>query len=458
MPRLTPNDAMFLYGETRETMMHVGSLLRFAPPPDASPDFLRELLEEVRATVRLEPPWNLKLKHPGWLRHPFPEWVEDPAPDIGYHARRSALPSPGDERELGVLVSRLHATPIDFTRPPWETHLIEGLEGGRFALYTKMHHSLIDGFTGNKILARSFSTDPDERTPLFFSAGAPKRDREGSGRSPFRTALEIGREQLGAAREVAATLRGLLPGFRGRDPQLAGRLRAPNSVLNGRIGRNRRFATQQYDLAHVKSLAKAAGGTLNDVVLALCAAALRRYLLERDALPSDPLVAMLPVAVRTADDQGGGNAVGAILASLATHVADPRQRLDAIVASTSRGKQRLKGLSKQAVIQLSALTMSPTGLQSITGTLGRVRPHFNVVISNVPGPQHPLYFRGALLEAVYPLSIPIHGQALNITCQSYNGKLNFGFTGCRDRLPSMQNLAVYTGEALAELSEALGVA
>ena len=139
------------------------------------------------------------------------------------------------------------------------------------------------------------------------------------------------------------------------------------------------------------------------------------------------------------------------------HVADPRQRLEAIIAATTRSKQRLSGLSKQAVIQLSALTMAPTGVQTVTGTLGRLRPYFNVVISNVPGPQHPLYFRGARLEAVYPLSIPIHGQALNITCQSYDGKLNFGFTGCRDSLPSMQNLAVYTGEALAELSEALGV-
>lgn len=445
---------MFLYGETRETMMHVASLLPFSSPPDASPNFLREILDEVRDTVRLEPPWNLKLENP-WLRHPFPRWIEDPSPDLEYHLRRSALPTPGGERELGILVSRLHATSIDFTRPPWETHLIEGLERGRFALYTKMHHSLIDGFTGNKILAQSFSTDPEERTPLFFSVGRDQR-RDAPRRSRLDTALSIGREQLEAAREVAGTLRGLIAGFRAGDPQLLGMRRAPNSVLNVRIGRNRRFATQQYDLAHVKSLAKAAGGTLNDIVLALCAAALRRYLLWRKALPDEPLIAMLPVAVRTADDEGGGNAVGAILASLATDVADPRARLEAIIASTTRGKQRLEGLSQQAVIQLSALTMAPTGLQTITGTLGRVRPHFNVVISNVPGPQHSLYFRGARLEAVYPLSIPIHGLALNITCTSYDGTLNFGFTGCRDSLPSMQKLAVYTGEALAELSEMLG--
>jgi len=453
MPRLSPNDAMFLYGESPETMMHVASLLPFTPPPDVDPTFLRDLLHEVRTTTRLQPPWNLKLKHPRFLKHPMPEWIEEPNPDIDYHVRRSALPSPGGERELGVLVSRLHAVPIDFTRPPWETHLIEGLEGGRFALYTKMHHSLIDGFTGNKILARSFSTEPDAHTPLFFHMGKPERTRrDGAPQSPLEAAMAGFRKQFDAATEVAGTLRDLVNGFRAGDPQLAGRLRAPNSILNGRIGRNRRFATQQYSLEHMKALAKAGGGTLNDLVLAVCAGGLRKYLLDQRALPDDPLIAMLPVAVRASDDVGGGNSVGAILASLATNVEDPRKRFDTIIASTSRAKDRLRGLSRQAVIQLSALTMAPSGIQTVTGTLGRVRPQFNVTISNVPGPQHSLYFRGARLEAVYPLSIPIHGQALNITCTSYDGKLNFGFTGCRDSLPRLQKLAVYTGEALAELT------
>ena len=457
MPRLSPNDAMFLFGESPETMMHVASLLPFSPPPDVSPTFLREILDEVRATTRLEPPWNLKLKRPGFLKYPFPEWVEDPNPDIDYHARRSALPSPGGERELGVLVSRLHSIPIDFTRPPWETHLIEGLERGRFALYTKMHHSLIDGFTGNKILARSFSTDPEERTSIFFNLGRPPRSQRSSPSSPWGALFDKARTQFDAAKEVAGTFRDLWEGLSQGDPQLVGRLRAPNCILNGRIGRNRRFATQQYSLELMKALAKKSGGTLNDVVLAVCAGGLRGYLLDCNALPSEPLVAMLPVAVRASDDVGGGNSVGAILASLATDEEDPRKRLDAIIASTTRAKERLKGLSRQAVIQLSALTMAPSGIQTVTGTLGRVRPQFNVTISNVPGPQHALYFRGAYLEAVYPLSIPIHSQALNITCTSYDGKLNFGFTGCRDTLPHLQRLAVQTGTSLRRLASALGV-
>ena len=453
MPRLSPNDAMFLYGESPETMMHVGSLLPFTPPPDAPPTLLRDLVDEVRSTTKLAPPWNYKLASPHLLKHPLPRWVEDPNPDIDYHTRRSALPSPGDERELGVLVSRLHAIPIDFTRPPWETHLIEGLAGGRFALYTKMHHALVDGFTGNKMLARSFSTDPNEHTQIFFNLPKPERKRRDG--DPWEAFVLDARRQLEAAREVYGTVREIVRGLTLGDADVLGPVRAPHSILNGRIGRNRRFATQQYDLAHVKDLARRAGGTLNDIVLALCAGALRRYLDELGELPAEPLVAMLPVSVRPQDDPGGGNAVGAILASLGTDQADPRARLDAIIASTRRAKERLQGLSRRAILQLSALTMAPSGIQAITGTLGRLRPQFNVVISNVPGPPETLYFRGARLEAVYPLSIPIHGQGLNITCISYAGNLDFGFTGCRDSLPHMQRLAVYTGETLRELDRVL---
>jgi len=458
MKRLSPNDAMFLYGESPETMMHVGSLMPFTVPADAPPTMLREIIEEIRDSSTLQPPWSLTLKHPHFLKHPMPRWVESEAVDLDYHIRRSALPSPGSQRELGVLVSRLHAVPVDFTRPPWEAHLIEGLQGGQFALYSKMHHSLVDGYTGAKILARSFSTDPDERTPLFFNLPAPEPARREQGERISRmTAVVRGvARQFGAAGEVARSVYDLAKGLVRGDEALVGPYQAPPSILNGRIGRNRRFATQQYALDHLKSLAKALGGTLNDIVLALCSASLRRFLLELGELPAKPLIAMLPVNIRPDNDPGGGNAVGALLVSLATDVADPRGRAEAIVRSTAAGKDRLKRLSREAVMQFSALTMVPSGLQSLTGTMGRVRPQFNVCISNVPGPQHPLYFRGAKLEATYPMSIPIHGQALNITCASYNGTLNFGFTGCRDTLPSMQRLAVYMGEGLEELEGALG--
>jgi WS/DGAT/MGAT family acyltransferase len=204
----------------------------------------------------------------------------------------------------------------------------------------------------------------------------------------------------------------------------------------------------------MRAVAKAAGGTLNDVILALSAASLRRYLLELDALPEEPLIAMVPVAIRAKDDVGGGNAVGAILASLATDIADPGERLAEIVASTREAKQQLQGMSKAAILQYSAMLLAPSLAQMIPSTAGHVRPTFNVVISNVPGPETPLYFRRAKLDAAYPMSIPVHGQALNITCNSYAGSMCFGFTGCRDTVPHLQRLAVYCGESLAELEAA----
>lgn len=454
--RLSPSDVLFLYSESRETMNHVASMLPFTPPSDAPPDWMRTLVDEVREDRKLFPPWNLKLKTPDFLKNPVHYWVEDDHADIDYHVRRSALPTPGDERELGVLVSRLHGNPIDFHYPPWETHLIEGLERGRFAIYTKMHHSLIDGFTGMRLLQKSLATDPTVRdTPLFFAQHHPAPERVRSeDTSGFGGLMDKVREQLDAARDVGGVLRDLWRSVRDNDVDVVGPLQAPRCVLNGRIGKNRRFATQQYPLDAVKAIAKAAGGTLNDVVLALCASSLRRFLAELAALPDKPLVAMIPVSVRPRDDPGGGNAVGSILASLATDVDDPKKRLEAIMTSTRRAKEQLQGLSRSAILQLSAVMLLPSGLQHITGTSGLVRPQFNVVISNVPGPEMPLYFRGARLEAVYPLSIPVHGQALNITCQSYAGMLCFGFTGCRDTLPHMQRLAVYMGEGFQQLVDA----
>ncbi len=457
--RLSPTDLLFLYSESRETMNHVASMLPFTPPTDAPPDWMRTLVNEIREDRKLFPPWNLKLKTPDFLKNPVHYWVEDEAPDLDYHVRRSALPTPGDERELGILVSRLHGNPIDFHYPPWETHFIEGLERGRFAIYTKMHHSLIDGFTGNRLLQKSLSKDPDVRdTPLFFAQHhpAPERDHSGDG-AGFAGFMDKVKEQFDAARDVGSVLRDLWRSVRDKDVDVVGPLDAPRCVLNGRIGRNRRFATQRYPLEPIKAMAKAAGGTLNDVVLALCAGSLRRFLQDLNALPDRPLVAMIPVSVRPRDDPGGGNAVGSILASLATDIDDPRKRLDAIMVSTRRAKEQLQGLSRSAILQLSAVMLLPSGLQHLTGTSGHVRPQFNIVISNVPGPDKPLYFRGAQLEAVYPVSIPVHGQALNITCQSYAGTLDFGFTGCRDTLPHMQRLAVYMGETYQQLAESLGV-
>ena len=229
----------------------------------------------------------------------------------------------------------------------------------------------------------------------------------------------------------------------------------PTSKLNSRIHSQRRFATQLYDFERIRTLAKKADCTINDIILALCSGALRSFLKDLCALPGDPLTAGVPVSLRTSDDQGAGTAVSYLIANLGTHIADPIRRLETIKASTIRGKEILQGMSKESIDIFTAALLAPFSLQTVTGLEGRTRPVFNLTISNVPGPTEPLYFRGAKLEAMYPVSAVTHGQALNITCYSYAGTLSFGFSACRDTLPRIQRLAVCTGEALDELEKAL---
>lgn len=454
---LNPLDRLFLAAETSESLMHVGSLIPFSPPPGGGRDVLRALRDEFKQKRAAHAPWTLKLRYPSLLASPLQAWVEDPEFDIDYHVRRSALPSPGDERELGILVSRLHSNKIDFHRPPWEVHFIEGLEGGRVALYFKVHHALVDGYTGMRLLVRSLSRDAEDRdTPMFYTLPPPARAARDEEPAPTLGQLfHVVREQLGATKDAGKALLNVVRASRDHDRSLVAPLQAPRSVLNGKISRNRRIATQKYATERLRRVAKVHDGTLNDAVLALCSAAIRRLLAEQGSLPTEPLTAMLPVNVRPKDDPGGGNEIGAILASLATDIADPVARLQAIIASTKRAKSQLQGMSKSAILQYSTFLLTPALLSQVPGAVGRVRPAFNVVVSNVPGPEVPLYFRGWRAEAVYPLSIPFHGHGLNITVNSYAGTLNFGFIGCRDALPHLQRLAVYSGEALEELEATL---
>ena len=452
-------DRSFLAAEGRDVMMHVGGLLEFSPPPGKPLGFYGRLREEAAEVTEVSPPFDQKLLHPNFLGSPLQAWVTDKQFDIDFHVRRSGLASPGDERELGVLVSRLHGTPLDFHRPPWEAHFIEGLEKGRVALYVKMHHALVDGYTGMRILQRSMSTSPtDKSTPLFFQSrpredARPPREEEGA---PLDSLLRTVRDQVGAAKSVGRAVMSIARAVRSHDHSLALPLQAPKSSLNQRISRSRRFATQRIEAARVKRIATAAGGTVNDVVLAITGSALRRFLIEQGTLPDAALVAMVPVNIRPKDDPGGGNAIGAVLATLATNVSAPKERLERIIESTQRAKSLLQGMSKTAIMQYSALVLAPMVLSFVPGVAGRVRPAFNVVVSNVPGPESPLYFRGWKLDEIYPLSIPFHGYGLNITLQSYAGSLNFGFTGCRDTIPHLQRLAVYSGEVVTELENALG--
>ncbi|TJY64998.1 wax ester/triacylglycerol synthase family O-acyltransferase [Sinimarinibacterium sp. CAU 1509] len=453
---LSPLDWTFLAGESHESMMHVGALMHFAPPPRPKRNFLRALMDEVRTETVAYAPWNLKLRRPEHPAHPLQAWIEDDLFDPEYHVRRSALPEPGDERELGILVSRLHSHALDFHRPPWEVHFIEGLEDGRFAIYFKVHHALVDGYTGIKLLSHSLSSKADDKsTPIFHARPpSPRGARDGNTAPTMEALLHAVREQLGATRNIAKAVLHVAKSVQRKDHHLVAPMQAPKSIINQRISRSRRFATQQFKVDRLKTVAKAHGGTINDIVLALSAGALRRLLREQDALPDQAMTAMLPVNIRPKDDPGGGNAVGAILASLATDIEDPVERFHSIIASTRNAKAELQGMTRNAIMQYSALLMTPLILSLVPAAIGRLRPAFNVVISNVPGPTQPLYFRGYRMESYYPLSIPFNGYGVNITVVSYLDTLNFGFIGCREALPHLQRLAVYSRETLEELEAA----
>jgi diacylglycerol O-acyltransferase / wax synthase len=460
--RLNPLDAAWIMTETRATPNHVGGLLIFKLPEGAPRDFLRRLMHDFRNCSGFTAPWNRRLKT-GFNLNPLPEWIEDEDIDLEYHVRHGALPWPGGERELGELVGRLQSTPMDLSRPPWECTIIEGLENGRFALFVKMHHSLIDGISGMRMLQQAMSTDPAKSLalPPFWSApeGTPAQSRR---QAPAPTmanvmasAVQALRVQLSSAPQLMAAFGKIFRRIGERGEGLVVPFDAPLSVLNGRVREKRRFATQQFPMARLRALADAAGCTLNDVVLALCGGSLRRFLLERDSLPAKSLTAGIPVSIRPKDDQGTGNAISFIISTLGTDIEDAAERLGAIRASVRHAKAHVQSLPRQAMTQYTVLLMAPTIATLLSGIGGRTRPMFNVTISNVPGPDKPLYFRGARLEAIYPASIVTHGQALNITCESYAGTMDFGFTGCHSSVPSLQKLAVYSAEALEELEAAI---
>lgn len=457
--RLNPLDAAWVMTESRATPNHVGGLLQFRLPEGAPRDFLRQLMVEFRDHRHFAPPWNRHLKR-AFNLNPVPAWVEDDDIDLEYHVRHAALPWPGGERELGELIGRLQSTPLDLTRPPWECTIIEGLSDDRFALFVKMHHSLIDGISGMRMLQRAMSTERAKslQLPPFWATGTPRAERSGPAPTVASAMAVVGQalsEQVKSVPQLIAAFGKMMRRVGDGDEGLALPFDAPRSVLNGRVREKRRFATQQFPLERLRAVAKAGGGTLNDVVLAVSSGALRRFLQERGSLPAKPLTAGIPVSVRPLDDEGTGNAISFIIATLATDIADAQERFEAIKASVRHAKDHVQRLPRQAMTQYTVLLMAPTILTLLTGIGGRTRPMFNVTISNVPGPEKTLYFRGAELLAIYPVSIVTHGQAVNITCQSYAGSMNFGFTGCHASLPSLQRMAVYAADALQELEAAL---
>ncbi|HUJ57910.1 MAG TPA: wax ester/triacylglycerol synthase family O-acyltransferase [Kofleriaceae bacterium] len=452
MKPLSPTDAMFLWLEGRRQPMHVAGMQLYTPPDGAPDDFVRRLVEAWREHIHARQPFDERVRFR--LGHWF--WEEDSEFELDYHLRHSALPRPGRVRELLALVSRLHGTLMDRTRPLWECNVIEGLADGRVALYVKIHHAMMDGIGAMRLMQNLLSADPTEKRPPLWAQDRPRRaPREPDGEAPSPGLLE---RALAAGAEIVPGIQsGLREIVRNSDvgDPLAQPFHAPPTMFNVRISGSRRFAAQSYELARVKAIGKATGATVNDVTLAVCAGALRRYLDMHDALPDRPLIAMVPVSVRSADNPEGGNQISILLANLATHLADPLERLRVIVESTSSAKSRLAQMSRLERVAHAAAMSAPMGPSMITGYAKR-RPIYNVVISNVPGPTERLYLDGMRLDETYPLSIPVDYLALNITIASYAGQMGFGYTACRRSVPALQRMLDHTDESIAELEDALG--
>jgi WS/DGAT/MGAT family acyltransferase len=456
-------DRIFLLQESAEIPQHVAALGTFTLPDDAPTAYLQRLVESFRAARTFAPPFNYRLRNPA-LKAIAPAFIEldDDQVDLDFHFRHSALPQPGGERELGILVSRLHSRALDPSKPLWEVHLIEGLDENRFALYLKIHHALMDGVGGARRLRRMLSPNPEEvEVRPFWTLGPSRRPphAELQKRSPIDRvtgAASAVRHGLSTTAGLGRSAAGMIKdGIRPSDPAIATPYKVPSSPLNQRVGQQRRVATQAIDFERAHDVAHRAGVTLNDLLLAICAGALRRYLDELDALPEAGLVAGTPISVRVGDADDANNAFTIATMKLYSDIADPLERIRAIHRSSTLTKRKLDGLPKAVAENYGALFMGPFILQNLLGLGGRLKPPYNVIISNVPGPTETQYLAGSKLEAMYPFALLYHGMGLFIASLSISGKMGLGFIGDRDALPSLQRLAVYTGEALDELEAAV---
>jgi len=475
MSAVGPLDAMFLLGETREQPMHVGGLMLFELPagardqvfPDGTGDYVSRLYQDIVAGQTVNPVFTRRVRNrPRDLG--YWSWQQDQQIDLEYHVRLSGLARPARYRELFELTSRLHGTLLDRRRPLWEMQLIEGVQGRRFAVYIKIHHSMIDGVTALRWMQQMLSPDPT-RTGMPAPYALPEQAtaatrltsaRVPAGFSPAALVTAAGRKAGGAGR-VLADLAGLSPvGVRGALRALQAEhssvaFQAPQTILNRPITGARRFAAQSWPMERLEKVRAITGATLNDVMLAMCSGALRNYLLELNALPDKAMTAMVPVSLRGSDQKapGGGNSLATLIADLATDERLPERRIRRIMNSTTYGKGVLSELTPLQNLMIGALGMGSAGPAAvIPGMAGRTTPPYNVVISNIPGPaDSPLYWNRSRLLGTYPASIVLNGQALNISVTSYDHQLHFGLTGCRTTVPHLQRLLTHLETSLVEL-------
>jgi len=458
--RLTALDTGFLHLERSGAHMHVAAIFVF----DGDPPAYDELVEAIEARMHLVPRYRQKLAHVP-LGQGRPVWVDDPHFNARYHLRHSALPAPGSDEQLKNLAGRLFALPLDLTKPLWELNLVEGLDGGRFAIISKTHHALVDGVSGVDITSVIFDTSPDpspvggdlrEWLPrpepsdvelladaLLERATVPAEAARG-----LRHLTRAPRHVLGRAGEWLVGVGAMA--WAGLNP-------APPTPFNVPIGPHRRYTWVDADLAQFKAIKNELGGTLNDVVLAAVTLALGRFLRRRDE-ETDGLVlrAMVPVSVR-ADAQRGalGNQVAAMWAPLPVG----NQDAHAVLAEISEAMRGLKesGQAVGAQALTSLADFAPPTIMSQAARLQSRQRFFNLVVTNVPGPQVPLYLLGRHLQAFYPVVPLAHHQALGIAIMSYDGRLGFGLLGDYDAMSDLEDLAADLEAAIASLSRAAGV-
>ena len=445
--------------------MHVAALSLLEFPKGAHRKrFLAQIGEVYRSCDELRRPLADRVAH-GILGTYGPmHWEPDPDLDLDYHINHWALPAPGRYRELFELVGRLHSTMLDRSRPLWEVHVIEGLKNRQFAVYTKMHHATIDGIAGIKMTESGCSTDPDtivEYSPLSMEAYRRQKSKRQKSvehdDAPSEFELKAVAEFVKAQFDTSAHALGLIKDYATTGLGLGNGLavpfrHVPHTVINSQISGARRVVAQSWSIDRIRAVSDATGTTINDVVLAMCSGALRRYLLEQDDLPQHSLRAMVPVSVRDEDTRQPAVAISLITANLGTKYDDPADRLETIVESMQAGKKMLADLSPREAMFYASLTQLPLFLANMAKVADWF-PAFSTVISNVPGPKEQLYWNGAPLLGAYPFSAIFHGFALNITFVGYNGMLDFGIVACRRTVPHMQRMVGYLEDSLKELEE-----
>jgi WS/DGAT/MGAT family acyltransferase len=481
--QLTALDAQFLALETPRQAGHVGTVAVL--DPSTRPNGRLELADIhnlIEERLPLLPPFRWRLKGvPFALDYPY--WIDDLDFDLEYHVRELALAPPPTDEKLGEQVARIFSRPLDRARPLWEVYVIQGLADGHVAVLTKIHHALIDGLSGAEIMGILLDLSAEGRE----LADQPPATLGVADREPGELAM-LARGLLGAPRYATRVVRAVpstipniedvavlaqIPGAKtlGRATSRMARLvrrsqgrmlerselTPPRTGFNGRVSPHRRFAFGQLSLAEVKAVKNAYGATVNDVVLSICAGALRRWLVEHDELPADPLVAQVPVSVRTESQAGTfGNRIGMLSVPLFTDEPDPVARLMRTHEAMAVVKERHKAMP--AELLQDATQFIPPAVFSrasrITFSLAATRkPIWNLVVSNVPGPQLPLYMAGARLMANYPVSVITDGMGLNITVMSYDGHLDFGIVADREQMRDLWDLIGWLSESLEELGE-----